>query len=126
MATNETKWTPGPYSAPSPYGRVGFEIIAAGRSIAVVNGIAEKRRQYLEARKAAIARRDGPHAGETRETIEIESSESEALGTALLFASATDLYAALDFMARRCGHHLKPDEQQRVEAVLARARGEAA
>jgi hypothetical protein len=93
--TNETKWTPGPYSEPAQYGKVGFEIIAQGRSIAIVNGIAEKRREYLESRKAALARREDAAASETREIIEIESSEAEALATAHLFRTATEMAEAL-------------------------------
>jgi hypothetical protein len=136
--TNETKWTAGPYSEPSRYGNVGFEIQAQGRSIAVVNRVDEKRRQHLDARRDAKAKRNEPGHDEEREAKEIEARADEALATAYLFRAAPDMYRALVEAAEtiewlapakedckcsgdfRCVAH---DGLEIVRAALAKARG---
>jgi hypothetical protein len=127
----ETKWAPAPYSEPAPYGQVGFEIIAGGRSIAVVNRVAQGRLEYLETKAKANARRGEPGYAEEQEAREIEAGRDEALATAHLMTSSPRLYTALADLVEVAtapgtfGTEEAVDRIARAQKALAAARGEA-
>lgn len=123
--TTKTKWTPGPYSEPTPYGLLGFEIQGQGRSIAVVNRVGSARLSYLHGRINAKAKRGESGDADACEAAELESRAAEALATAHLFKAAPELYEVLadivDVLTRLGG--TPSPRLVRAQAVLAKAEG---
>jgi hypothetical protein len=64
------------------YGRVGVEILAGGRCIAVVNRIGSNRLGCLDQKRSALAKRGEPAFEAEREAQELEGEREEALATA--------------------------------------------
>jgi hypothetical protein len=86
--------TPGPYTL-GRYGRIGWEIQGGGRSLAVVNRVAEKYQHFVETDAGYRNRVDTGAPGQRqRELAELEATAAEAFATACLLAAAPDLLNA--------------------------------
>jgi hypothetical protein len=114
--------TPGPWAVGGPYGLIGIEIQAAGRSIAVVNRVDSNRLDYLNKVRSKAAKRGEVACEAEWEAKEIEESRAaEARATAYLIAAAPDLLSALEGLVESLDSS-HPYSMDAARAAIARAK----